>query len=92
MIDIFSIKPIDRDGIIANAQKSNNTILTVEDHYVEGGINGNKTINFSIPFFLILLCFLLKQLEAVSHAVSSLGSIKVFGIAVDSVPRSGTPE
>lgn len=69
VMDIFSIKPLDRDGIIANAKESNSTILTVEDHYIEGGIH-----------------------EAVCHAVASLGSIKVHAIAVDSIPRSGTPE
>jgi len=30
--------------------------------------------------------------DAVTSAVIELGNVKVFGIAVDSVPRSGTPE
>jgi len=99
VLDIFSIKPIDRDGIIANAQKSNSTILTIEDHYIEGGINGKQTLHpkMSLLYFLSSIIsftnlFYFVHLEAVCHAVSSLGSIKVFGIAVDSVPRSGTPE
>lgn len=69
VMDIFSIKPLDRDGIIANAKECNNTVLTVEDHYIEGGIH-----------------------DAVSSAVAQLGLIKVHGLAVDSVPRSGSPE
>lgn len=69
VLDVFSIKPLDRDGIIANAKECNNTVLTIEDHYIEGGIH-----------------------EAVCGAVASLGSIRVHAIAVDSVPRSGTPD
>jgi len=38
VLDIFSIKPLDAKGIIKNAQESGNKILTVEDHYSEGGI------------------------------------------------------
>jgi len=38
VIDLFSVKPVDREGLVANAKECNNTILTVEDHYFEGGI------------------------------------------------------
>jgi len=38
VLDIFSIKPIDAKGIINNAEESSKKILTVEDHYPEGGI------------------------------------------------------
>jgi transketolase len=37
VIDIYSIKPIDRDTII-RAQEETGAILTVEDHYAEGGL------------------------------------------------------
>lgn len=37
-MDIFSVKPIDRDGLISNANACGNKILVVEDHYPEGGI------------------------------------------------------
>jgi len=37
VIDVYSIKPIDKDSII-KAQKETKAILTVEDHYAEGGI------------------------------------------------------
>jgi len=37
VIDIYSIKPIDRDNII-RAQEETGAILTVEDHYAEGGL------------------------------------------------------
>jgi len=38
VIDAYSVKPLARDIIKAAAQKTNNLVLTVEDHYPEGGI------------------------------------------------------
>jgi transketolase len=38
VIDAYSIKPLGKDVIQAAAQKTNNTVLTVEDHYAEGGL------------------------------------------------------
>ena len=38
IIDAYSIKPIDKDTIRAAAAKTNNTIVTVEDHYIQGGL------------------------------------------------------
>ena len=38
VIDAYSIKPLGKDVIRAAAQKTNNTVITVEDHYAEGGI------------------------------------------------------
>jgi transketolase len=38
VIDAYSIKPLGKKEILAAAQKTNNTVLTVEDHYSEGGL------------------------------------------------------
>jgi transketolase len=38
VIDLYSIKPLDAATIISVAQSSQNKIITVEDHYREGGI------------------------------------------------------
>jgi len=38
VIDIFSVKPIDKDGLIANIKETHGLALTIEDHYPEGGI------------------------------------------------------
>ncbi len=38
VIDPFTIKPLDADTIIRKAKSAGNQILTVEDHYYEGGI------------------------------------------------------
>ncbi|XP_042309922.1 transketolase-like protein 1 [Sceloporus undulatus] len=38
VIDPFTIKPLDADTIISNARATGGRIITVEDHYKEGGI------------------------------------------------------
>src|SRR5882724_3743312 len=38
VIDAYSVKPLARDVIKAAAQKTNNLVITVEDHYPEGGL------------------------------------------------------
>jgi transketolase len=38
VIDAYSIKPLAKDVIKAAAQKTNSLVITVEDHYPEGGL------------------------------------------------------
>jgi transketolase len=38
VVDAYSVKPLGKDIIQAAAQKTNNIVLTVEDHYPEGGL------------------------------------------------------
>ena len=38
VIDLYSIKPIDKEALQAAASQTNNTLVTVEDHYPEGGL------------------------------------------------------
>ena len=38
VIDLFSIRPVDTATLLKAAAATNNTIITVEDHYVAGGI------------------------------------------------------
>ena len=38
VIDLYSVKPLDIDTIVRIANKNNNKIITVEDHYLEGGL------------------------------------------------------
>jgi transketolase len=38
VIDAYSIKPLGAEIIRAAAQKTNNLVVTVEDHYLEGGL------------------------------------------------------
>lgn len=47
VMDIFSIKPLDVDGLVKNGHECKNNILTVEDHYPEGGIHEAVTSTVS---------------------------------------------
>src|SRR5207237_4662181 len=38
VIDLYSLAPVDRDGLIAAAQATAGHVVTVEDHYAAGGI------------------------------------------------------
>jgi transketolase len=38
VIDAYSIKPLGKDVILAAAKKTGNAVITVEDHYSEGGL------------------------------------------------------
>jgi len=38
VIDAYSIKPLGKDVILAAAKKTGNTVITVEEHYLEGGL------------------------------------------------------
>jgi transketolase len=44
VIDAYSVKPIDAEGILTAARQTNNTILVVEDHYYDGGL-GDAVLN-----------------------------------------------
>ena len=39
VIDLYSVKPIDAEIVLDAATATNNTLVTVEDHYPEGGLN-----------------------------------------------------
>jgi len=38
VIDLYSVKPLAKDFLRSAAQKTNNLVITVEDHYPEGGL------------------------------------------------------
>ena len=38
VIDLYSVKPVDTEALLAAASETNDTIITVEDHYPEGGL------------------------------------------------------
>ncbi len=39
VIDLYSVKPIDAETVLHAAGATNNTLVTVEEHYPEGGLN-----------------------------------------------------
>lgn len=38
VIDLFSVRPVDTETLLRAARVTNNTLITVEDHYAAGGI------------------------------------------------------
>ena len=44
VIDTYSVKPIDEETLIKAANETNNTVITVEDHYFDGGL-GDVVLN-----------------------------------------------
>ncbi len=38
IIDLYCVKPIDTETLLTAAAQTNNTLITVEDHYPEGGL------------------------------------------------------
>ncbi len=38
IIDLYSVKPVDTETLLSAASETNNTLITVEDHYPEGGL------------------------------------------------------
>jgi transketolase len=38
VVDLYSVQPIDRDGLVAAGRATGGQIITVEDHYAAGGI------------------------------------------------------
>ena len=38
VIDLYSLQPVDRDGLIAAGRAAGGRFITVEDHYAAGGI------------------------------------------------------
>jgi transketolase len=68
VIDLYSIKPMDHKTVLEVARKSGNKIITVEDHYLQGGL-GDAVV------------FALKDTDIDIHC-----------LAVDKMPRSGTPD
>ena len=47
VLDLFTIKPLDKEAIISNVKECNGNIVTVEDHYPEG------SARFSLPSIFI---------------------------------------
>lgn len=42
VVDLFSVKPVDSETLVAAGKETDGLMLTVEDHYPEGGVHGNS--------------------------------------------------
>lgn len=68
VIDLYSIKPLDVETLL-RASSETKAIITVEDHYPEGGLG-----------------------EAVAVALVGKGNTPVIRLAVNKLPKSGSPK
>eukprot|EP01022_Parablepharisma_sp_SALTPOND_P000872 TRINITY_DN105175_c5_g1_i1.p2 TRINITY_DN105175_c5_g1~~TRINITY_DN105175_c5_g1_i1.p2 ORF type:complete len:478 (-),score=64.63 TRINITY_DN105175_c5_g1_i1:179-1612(-) len=73
VVDVFSVKPLDEAKIYECAQETSGRILTVEDHYKEGGIYGNF-LKESLTYNRRGVCSYGKAQERRSARTSSDGS------------------
>ena len=80
VIDAYSIKPID-DTILKKAARETKAIVTVEDHYSEGGL-GDAVLNVFTDNSSVHL-----RGESSSH----LGGVSVYKFAVSKMLMSGKP-
>lgn len=56
VIDLYSIKPLDKNTLMRVARRSNNCIITVEDHYQEGGLGEAVAAALSDTDIMVTLC------------------------------------
>ena len=83
VIDLYSVKPVDTESLLRAAAATNNTLITVEDHYREGGLGD-----------AVLDAVASEGIKAHKLAVSSLPRsgkpeelIEVHGISAASIAR-----
>jgi transketolase len=76
VIDAYSVKPIDRKTLLDAAQATGGRIITVEDHWAEGGLGDA----------------VLEAFSGTEGAWPSVALPRVVKLAVRDMPGSGTPE
>ncbi len=76
VIDAYSVKPIDRKTLLDAAQATSGRIITVEDHWIEGGLGDA----------------VLEAFSGVEGSWPSVALPRVVKLAVREMPGSGAPE
>ncbi|HET6384860.1 MAG TPA: transketolase [Armatimonadota bacterium] len=81
VIDLYSVKPVDRQTLLAAARDTDGRLVVVEDHWPEGGIGS------------AVLEALASVTEANEDKVREVpGRIRMVHLAVKAMPGSGEPE
>ncbi len=77
VIDLYSVKPIDRETLYQAARETNGNLIVVEDHWIEGGLGSAVAAAFagegSLPLMMV-------------------PELRLVKLAVTEMPGSGTPE
>lgn len=78
VVDLFSVQPIDRDTIAECAQACGGRVITVEDHYVHGGIGDavSEALNYKVHRLAV---------RAIPHSGKPEELIDGFGISARAI-------
>lgn len=83
VVDAYSIKPIDGETLVQCARQTNQIVVTIEDHYFDGGL-GDAVLNvFASQNFSH------SRSEVKESPGSHSGSVQVYKLAVSKMPMSG---
>ena len=90
VIDAYSIKPIDETTLKTAAKETNNLILTVEDHWFDGGL-GDAVLNvFANP--PRTQSRIAQRSGQAQSGIVSIGGVQVYKLAIFKMPMSGKGE
>lgn len=81
VLDLFSVQPIDKETLIASAKAAGNLVITVEDHYLHGGLGDAVQSALSaerIPVYKI-------GVTEIPHSGKPQELIEKFGISSKSI-------
>ncbi|HLP78784.1 MAG TPA: transketolase, partial [Candidatus Paceibacterota bacterium] len=84
VIDAYSIKPLGKDVIRAAAAKTRNTVITVEDHYAEGGLGDAVAGELSMDGIKVHKL----AVREIPHSGKSEELLAKYGIDADAIVRT----
>ncbi|XP_076344183.1 transketolase-like isoform X3 [Tachypleus tridentatus] len=85
VMDVFTVKPIDKTGILKNAAECKGRIVTVEDHYPEGGLGDAVSEVVSMERNIILKCLAVRDIPR-SGPCDAL--LDMFGISAKCIEKA----
>jgi len=84
VIDAYSVKPLAKDVIGDAAKKTNNLVLTVEDHYPEGGLGDAVAGELSIDGIRVRKL----AVRELPHSGKAAELMAKYGIDADAIVRT----
>jgi len=87
VMDLFTVKPIDVAGLVANARACGGRVLVVEDHYYEGGI-GEAVLSALSTDLSCVSSFKHLAVGAVPRSGPSKALLEMFGISASCIVKA----
>ncbi len=94
VIDLYSIKPLDVETLKKAAEETK-AMITVEDHFAEGGMGEAVASGLRHPGGTPMLQRRTDRISSQGDSIASLqndGRYPIYSLAVRKMPRSGKPE